>query len=168
MRISILAVFLIFTASVSVGMNISQGKKSRIGQTAEGFRVSATAKKEEIASGEPAILEIRTRNVSNSSLYLGDAGPERDYRVEIWGDTGKPILPTEHGKAVLEGGGRVYMNLSILMKPGQVHEDTLDISRLYDISTSGNYSITVSRKLGMLKGKLIEAQSNPVHIRVSK
>lgn len=158
-------------AAAALGMDMdvtNQSKKSPqpAGRVTEGFQVSATAENESVISGAPARLRIRIRNVTDRALYLGEAGTEHDYGVRISSDTGRTIPLTAHGKSVLNGG-RFYMNLSILIKPGEEREEVIDISKIYDMKTPGNYSVVLERKVGKLEGKgVAQAESNTVHIKV--
>jgi hypothetical protein len=110
---------------------------------------------------------VKIKNVTTKPLYLAEAGVEKDYKIQISSDIGKTITLTQHGKDVLDGG--VYMNLSLIIQPGQEREDVLEISNIYDMRTPGNYLVVVTRKVGGLHSKgVTEAESNPVHIKVNR
>lgn len=136
------------------------------GPSYQGFQVSATAENESVISGAPARLRIRIKNVTDRALYLGEAGTEHDYRVRISSDTSRTIPLTAHGKSVLNGG-RFYMNLSILIKPGEEREDVIEVSKSYNMKTPGNYSVILERNVGKLEGKgIAQVESNTVHVKV--
>src|SRR6266403_963323 len=139
----LLVVILCFSAVICMvknatteGKNTTNQKRKNpetAGSVTEGFQISARAENESVISGTPVRLRIRIKNVSNKALYLGEAGVEHDYRVRISTDTGKTIPLTTHGRSILEGG-RFYMNLSILMKPGQEREDIFELGNIYDMT----------------------------------
>src|SRR2546425_10606596 len=158
------------SAAISLGMGMITGKKKnpqKVGRVTEGFQLTAVAEKELVKSGTAARLRIRIKNITNRPLYLAEMGTEKDYKVRIWNDSGKPISLTEHGKVLQNTEGDVYMNLSLVIQPGQEREDTLEIGKIYEMTTPGNYWVIVERKVGKLAGKgVAQAESNTVRIKV--
>jgi hypothetical protein len=172
MKKMFLFVLMICFAASAIGLDVASQRKKRsqlASRVTEGFQVSAMSANELVVSGAPASLRVRIKNVSNKVLYLAEIGAEKDYRVHISSDTARTIPLTEHGKALLNSEGDVYMNVGLSIKPGQEREDVLEISSIYDMKAPGNYWIVVSRKVGKLGGGgVAQAESNTVHIKVVK
>ena len=101
-------------------------------------------------------------------MYLAEGGTELNYRVSVYGDSGRRIPLTEHGKAVLNSDV-VMGNVNLQLKPGEEREELLDISSLDDLSAPGNYWVSVKRKVYRLRDKgVVQAESNTVHLEVLK
>lgn len=156
----------------AMGVDSSTQKRKgpkTVGRVTEGFQVSAAAESELVQSGMPARLRIKIKNVTDQALHLAEVGAEKDYKVRIWTDKGRTIPLTEHGRVLLNTEGSLYMNLSVIILPGQEREDILEISNIYDMKTPGNYWVVATRKVGGLHSKgVTQAESNPVHIKVNR
>jgi hypothetical protein len=167
----IIGIIICFAATaLGVGIDVTNQRRKRLEtsvRVTEGFQLSAKAENELVKSGASATLRVRIKNVTKKDLYLAEAGIEKDYIVRIFSDTRRTIPLTEHGKVLQSTRGDVYMNLSLLIKPGEEREDVIDISKIYDMKAPGNYSVVLERKVGKLEGKgVAQAESNTVHIKV--
>jgi hypothetical protein len=144
-------------------------KKSEMnrGKPTEGFQVSAVAETPSIPRGHAVKVRITIKNVSRRTLYLAEVGPEKDYRaIHVSRGDGRPVPLTAHGRALMADTD-LYANLSVQLEPGKERTDILQISDIFDMTAPGNYSISVSRRVGKLSGKGVEqAASNVVHVKV--
>ena len=164
-RLVTLALVLTMMGAPTFLKGAQRRKPPMSGQVTEGFQLSATADVEEVTSGQPIRLRIVIKNVTKKPLYLAEVGVEKDYSLSISNDKRIDVPLTEHGKAVLDGD--VYMNLSLIVKPGEERRDVLEVNNLYDMTAPGEYSILVQRKVGRLNAKgTAQVQSNVVHVRV--
>lgn len=144
-------------------------KPQAVGVVTEGFQVSATAEKESIVSGAPARLNVRIRNIKKRNLNLAEAGPERSYKLKVYGDSGRTIPLTEHGKGLMRMEGEFITNIGLTVKPGQELEDSLEVSNIFDMSAPGHYWVVARRKVPKLNGTgVAEAESNTVHFEILK
>ncbi len=133
----------------------------------EGFQVSAKAENERIKPGDAAAVRVGIKNVTKKDLHLAEAGSTKDYKLQVSSDTRKTIPLTELGKRLEDNRYDLYMNVSLVIKPGEEREDVIDVSKIYDMKTPGNYSIVFQRKVRTLEGKgVAQAESNTVHIQV--
>ena len=168
-----IAIITFFVATaVGVGLAVTNQRRKSLeksGRVTEGFQLSAKAENERIKSGGSALLRVRIKNVTKKDLYLAEVGVAKDYAVRVSSDSRRTIPFTEFGKNLQTSRNDVYMNLSLTIKPGEEREDVLDISKIYDMKTPGNYWIVLERKVGKLEGKgAAQAESNTVHIEVVK
>ncbi len=103
--------------------------------------------------GQPIILKITYSNTSATEQYVfsrsgGDMGIMTMYKLEVKNSSGKAVADTEHGldsKGIgLHSPG--FSSGLIPVKPGGTIVDTTDLSRLFDLSKVGVYTVQVTRK----------------------
>jgi hypothetical protein len=98
-------------------------------------------------AGRPLILHIQLTNESKTTVKMRtDLLPERDYEMHVRDQKGKEAPFTNWGRQLRTGPIR-GPGYDITLAPGEKYEDQEDISKLYEISVPGNYTVEVCREL---------------------
>jgi hypothetical protein len=99
--------------------------------------------------GASVFVIVTMTNNSNRTLHLSLIDPAFDNRMTVQDDTtGQPVSETEQYRKIKEAqkshfqGARLVV---VILKPHESCHDTIDVSYLYDLSHSGEYSIQVER-----------------------
>lgn len=131
-------------------------------------RLSVRPYYDPIGRGQPCILQLTVRNRTKETLYLSDTYPERDYRFEVRDSRGRALALTKEGEH-LANNLAVFKHVSLELKPGAAHSDTLVLSKLYDLSAPDTYAIWVTRAVYGSDSELFaNAGSKVVRITVTK
>jgi hypothetical protein len=124
--------------------------------------------KRQVKVGEPVLLRVEIRNVTKQELMLGEATPEVENRATITNRNGGIVKPTAKGKRLISRGDWCCNPLKIMVGPGQVHSEALAIDKLFEVSATDTYSITVRRFVGKLdKSGVADLRSNTVTLKVT-
>jgi hypothetical protein len=172
----ILAIAIMTTFTVSAGMKLSSNgsQASQIaaqqwGEVSEGFQLSASLAKDQITSGEPVLLKLSIRNTSEKALYLEEIGAEKEYKIDIRRESGEPVRLAERGQQMMDNEGNDFMVVGVKIEPGHEQHDSIEISKLHEMTARGTYLITVRRKVRKLdRTGWTEVVSNTVRVKVSE
>lgn len=142
------------------------------------FSVTLSAPDKPLKSGAELRLQVTIKNTSDHDvtfLTSGGAVPEDDgyrYKVEVLDAHTRPAPPSalvtemRSGKKVVDTYSR---NIGRKLKPGEALVDLIDVTKLYDLSQPGIYTISVTRPLqpwqGLGKGAV---RSNAIAVTVVK
>jgi len=98
-------------------------------------------------AGEPVKLKLAFKNVSCLPIqYLEVGGRDTDYEVAIFNADGSEVayLPLK-----FPGDGLWHSKSSMVLWPSDESRETLEISRHFDLSREGKYSVRGSRRVSM-------------------
>jgi hypothetical protein len=121
-----------------------------IAQTNSGaaFQLNIEAEAPSVASGGKIVLQIMLANISDSALVFGQRmrpdQAEWDYRIDVRNEKGEAVAETAYGRIRLE----VVTLFSSQMKtvaPGHSLKEEVTLSKLYDLTIPGRYTVQVSR-----------------------
>lgn len=105
-----------------------------------------------VAGGDPVLIYMLVKNNTKKTFSIQEAITDRDYEyiVEkvIKGKDGKitltPANLTEWGTQVVNGPWAFFRFFYRDLKPGDTEQDQIIISRLFDMTMPGTYSIKVN------------------------
>ena len=130
------------------------------GPAAGGLEVSARLPADDLTLGRPIVLTVTLRNTTGSPLFLGPVGAEMTaLRFSVTG-------PQSQSLGILRGGGesaasQVSMlaagrdlfstpgvgGVQVVLPPGGERAYRLVLTRLFDMTLAGNYTVQVTRML---------------------
>jgi hypothetical protein len=136
------ALAIVFPASISTTAN------------APLFSVTLDAPKAPLKSGAKLILRVTVTNTSDHNIPFKRtnnpvSNEEFRYQIEVRDADGRPAQPSAKVRA-LEGqvtGIEDWDNHAHWLKPGESYSDDLEITKLYDFSRPGKYTVSVSKDL---------------------
>ncbi len=151
--LKLLARLIIFSLSC-VASHHAYGQCSQPKQDAKPATVLAiTAAQESIAAGSPVWVELTVTNKSKHEISLWREVSGRDFQVEVKDHKGKFAKDTKYGYSRngradparltpedLSGSGAC-----VTLGPGKSLSYKLDISKLYDLTQPGEYTIQAER-----------------------
>ena len=109
-----------------------------------GLRLSATPKRASVAVGEPLMLKVSTMNVSRRSLFITVTLAEVDHKFEVRDATGAAVPMTDYGRNLLRNAQETR-SVMVKLRPGEEHEETIQLEKLFQLNKPGTYQITVKR-----------------------
>jgi hypothetical protein len=99
--------------------------------------------------GASVFVIVTMTNNSNRTLHLSLINPAFDYRMTVQDNTtGQPVSETEQYRKMKEAQKSQFQGARLVvvtLKPHESCHDSIDVSYLYDLSHSGEYSIQVER-----------------------
>lgn len=123
--VSIIAAFACYSANAS---------------TSNGIAVSLNTAKPVLESHEDVVMNVKITNTSNSPQYVlkwfTPFGDVEESLFEVYRDGVKVNYVGAHYKRVAPSAGDYY-----LLKPGKSYNQKVELSALYDMSVTGNYTI---------------------------
>lgn len=138
-------------------------------RTYTGFLLVAQAEKAVIGPNEPVNLRLTIKNVSKRVRFIRETSAIEQYRLVVLDERGKPAPVTEYGEKELKPKEDHLGRMMKAIEPGEESRNTIEVNKLYDMSSPGTYSVTAWRisydKDGMEAGSV---QSNKVSVRVAK
>jgi uncharacterized membrane protein len=167
--IMLMTVFTI-TAIIFVGATIRTDghkiNKDSEGEETEGFRLSACVENKQFKAGEPVALKLTIRNVTDQTLYLIETFPEREYKIVVKNEAGESVPLTAAGVRLANGDdSRV---IGVKLEPKEARQDSIEVTKFYEMATPGTYSITASRTVKNRRGRgWSEAVSNIVKVTIT-
>lgn len=170
-RLMLLLIGCSATAVLTLGLDVKSERKVKAVASdviKEGINLSIAPEEETVTAGEPINLKIRLKNDSTKALRLAVLDPEREYILSVVRGDKVEVQLTRRGQAHRENAGDFNHQMGLLIEPGQVREDVLEVSALYEMTTPETYSIAVSRRVGKVNNtgqELIE--SNTVKVKVT-
>jgi len=127
-----------------------------------------------IKAGSEARLEIVLKNTSNHEFSITKSNAEdraeSHYYIDVRDSKGRPVPDTEYAHTVSNLNSKpttqfVFSEVVHTLNPGESLSDIAVITKLYDLSRPGEYTIIVSRKISRELGKGT-VKSNPITITV--
>lgn len=113
------------------------------------LRVSIAAR---CVAGHEILCEVSMTNAGNREVSYGHISAYKDFAVEVKNTTNGPVPLTLFGKLNQEGEvWRIKHTLRKLL-PGKTLSCRYNLSRFFDLSVSGDYTLTVSREINQFSG----------------
>jgi hypothetical protein len=135
------------------------------GGVVSGQMISIKANKIEYAAEERIILNVLYKNVGTKTGYILESGIFVMYDIKILMPNGREAQKTAYGKAfepIVIAGMTVTAT-----KPGEEKSRDIRISRYYDFSMLGTYTITIKQILYEDNKKMLYVTSNKLNITIS-
>jgi hypothetical protein len=115
------------------------------GDPVKGWKLSLSLDRKDFLAGEPVMATMVFRNVSSREQTLGGHGADFDYVLNCQTDYGEAIPLTLFGKRMLAGRDLVKTTGGTL-KPNEDIVVEVVVSRHLDLSLSGKYRLSASRR----------------------
>ncbi len=149
------------------------------------LKVDLRGKEAAVKAGSPLWIEVSTTNPSDHEISFWKS-TNANYAIEVADDSGRPLPDKRpgyrHGRfdptlldpknldPKLVDSGEIVKMLSgslvcVTMKPGENSVDRIDVTKFYDMSAPGSYTIAVE---GMGPAKTGTVKSSPVKVLVTK
>lgn len=134
---------LAFCILLTIGTQVPSG-----GAPAAPFTLKVEAQSPSVVAGGKIVLEIALRNVSQGDLVVRqtmrpDQG-EWDYGVDVRDEKGDRVDQTKYGRN-REQIIRLLSSHMHTLKPDQTLNAEITLSKLFDLTVPGRYTIQVSR-----------------------
>lgn len=112
------------------------------------FKVNAQLDRTGFRVGEPILVKIALRNVSNRDLLVMTSSPHEDYKIEVFQENGQLAPMTRVGKNATPGKRRRTWGgpHEKVVKPFEELRTEIDVTVLYDLVKPGTYTVVVSRE----------------------
>ncbi len=189
----ILALVLPVVAMVenSPGSEADKKVKKTWGKAVEAQALSIGSLRAAYAPGEPILLKVCFKNVGEKDVKVVYADPLGLYQVSVLLPDGKPapltlfgiqresgprvsVLPRDGKPAPLtlfgiqrEAGPRESSEFALgTLKPGEETCDELELSRLFDFTLAGKYTVSVQRAVSV--SSTLKATSNKLELTVDE
>ncbi len=102
--------------------------------------------------GESVFLDIVVTNNNPRIVKLWESFPARDFEIEVKDSKGLLVPLTKYGQTVKQMA-RAYRNVIISLKKGETYAPRIEISKLFELSNPGNYSVKTKRTIFDQTGK---------------
>ncbi len=118
------------------------------------FSLTLSTLKQPLKSGEKLLLRVTVTNTSDHNIpFLRTNNPlsneEFRYKIEVRDVNGQSALPSAQVRA-LEGQitqTEDFDNHAYWLKPGESFSDDLEITKLYDLTQPGKYTVSVGKQI---------------------
>ncbi len=138
------------------------------GQSSNGLIAKIWSEKEEFIVGEPIVVHYIVKNIADKDIMTWHSGFWPNHLLVVMLPDGKKVTSQDLGLRFDPGGIR-EKNVPWPIRPGNMDDaqPSYDISRIFDMSSSGGYSVQYlyEEYQGDWEGKLY---SNILHIRVKE
>jgi hypothetical protein len=163
--------------SVLLSLIVSVVPTSMKGADPQPFSLTIRPRSDSVPSMHDVFLDISLTNTAGKIITFVCPPQVETYAVDITGPNGKEAVPTNIGRQILGNavrGSREPQNpvldlrgyLSVTLLPGQVFKDGILLTEIYDMTTPGNYSVRLKRRIPSDLG-VGEVESNGVKITVT-
>ena len=115
-------------------------------------RLAPAGKRHCFEAGKTLYLAVRLKNVSNEKLNITDAYPESDFRIDLLDSKGKIAPLTLYGKNLRLTRLNQWANVRNTISPGESLKYELNLSRQFDLSVMGTYTVQASRRVPKMGG----------------
>ena len=102
---------------------------------------------QESLAGANVNLDIKVKNNSKEDVEFFAKGKYWDFDLKLSDSKGQSVPLTRFGKIVYGGSRREGSGLIETLAPGKEMKDTLNVSRVFDLTMEGEYTLTVSLKV---------------------
>jgi 6-phosphogluconolactonase (cycloisomerase 2 family) len=130
----------------------------------------------EYAAGEPVRLNVIISNGSKDPLQLGGSAFDvSSFNITMQDAKGQLVALTHYGKHLLAPPMAVFRNVSVQIPAGEQRRYQFNLSRLFDLSRSGAYLVSVKRTIvtgykrlpnGILQSQTAELIADPIRIKI--
>jgi hypothetical protein len=127
-------------------------------QSGQPFSITISTQHEVVKAGSEISVEITLTNTSNHKISLGKAPgnqplAESEYAVEVYNRKDQLAPDTEYGRKIRQKKIWFRSRDSVSLQPGESTKDGVIISKLYDLSHPGAYTVQLSRVIPEPFGK---------------
>jgi hypothetical protein len=134
-----------------------------------GVLLMAQAARDVVAAGEPVTLTLTITNESKTTRFIWETSATEQYRLIVLDGRGKPASVTPYGEKELRPREDHLARHLRGMEPGEQSRDTIEVNKLFEMSSPGTYSISAARTIYDRKGKGIgTVHSNSVSVNVTQ
>jgi hypothetical protein len=141
------------------------------------FAINIAAEAPDVETGDPIVITIITTNISKEEIQLDAVknphAAEFDTVINVWNSLGQKAIKTKYGKHITGEESldwnempAVWSNLGIVLPPEKQQIETAEVSKLYDMTIPGVYSVQVER--GSRRWPQTFGQSNVINVTVAK
>jgi len=96
--------------------------------------------------GRPVLAEFSLVNTSKEAISMAKTFVERDYEVHAFDATGAELPLTPYGKRIRTPPIVDFRVIEEILEPGGTATASEDVSRVYDFSRPGAYSLVACRE----------------------
>ncbi len=118
---------------------------SKTGETAGAFLLTVEMPKRLYQVGAPIPLTVRLMNMGQKEVQLRQSTVYTMYDITVRDEDGTEMPKTRFGQK--QAWGAAFPKGFIRLTPGQEHSVSLPISRLFDMTLAGKYTIAVSKAI---------------------
>ena len=125
---------------VLAGMSTAQTSK------AAPFALEIQAVKPSVEIGQPVLVAVMTKNISGTTIRIGQTNPGIEYDFEVRDAQGKaatekPLLQQ------LKHTQYIFRNMSVVLNPGQSVTENFTLTEFFELAPPGPYSVQVLRQV---------------------
>jgi hypothetical protein len=133
--------------------------KREWGMPIESQSISIKTNKTIYAPEEPINLNVAYKNVGHDDVKYGIRAPLAIYEINVYLPSGiyfiegdalkekKESPLTLYGRKLQDNSNLIVSQSNKIIKPGEQRTDELELSRIYDFSLDGKYTIIVKKKI---------------------
>jgi hypothetical protein len=139
------------------------------GPETEGFRLSIAIDQDEFTPDQPVFLRVTLKNVGPEEVQVEKIGSIRSYKMAVLlPRTEKQAPPTLRGKRLLESP--LAKATSFGLAVNEEATDTVHLNRVFDMTLSGTYKVTVKRMVPKRDGsdEYTYVTSNAIKITIKE
>lgn len=118
---------------------------SKTGEAVGGLTITVEIPRLSYRAGESILLKVTLKNVGQKELRFRQSTPYAMYDIMVKTENGTEIPKTRFGQK--HAWGAAFPKSFLTLGPGEEHSVSLPISRLFDMTLAGKYSIVVSKKI---------------------
>lgn len=121
----------------------------------------------EVKSGSKIMIEVTTTNQSKQTITYHNTSRFCDYSVTVQTSTGVPAEETSFKKQMDCSGGGLKItgrDIVVTLNPGESDRERIELSELYNMSSTGKYSVQVGRtfpSIGHFSSNLVSVSVTP-------
>jgi hypothetical protein len=139
------------------------------GPEVEGYRLTISTSNTTYAAGQFVPLAISVENLSTNASVIRERSGYWCYSFQVTGPGGSPAAITGYGTNALHpmGGGR---NSPVQVPAGKSYTAHAALNLLFNLTNTGEYTVTVSRQVPKRKGPYQEVwvRSGPLKIVIAE
>ena len=141
------------------------------GEISQPFTITISMPKETVKVGGELRVHVVLTNVSNQSLFIkrspDPVQAELHYTVKVHDKKGSDVKETKYGQAVRKHELLIISDAAILLEPGEILEEDTVLSKLFDLTSPGEYEVQLSRPVSD-DPKAENVKSNIITITVTE
>jgi hypothetical protein len=135
------------------------------GQPVEGGTLSCSLDKNKVRWDQPVHVTVVTKNVGSRALVIHAGEPWATYEFQLWDPQGE--VPRTRFAKRIEGDRREASGITLEVPPGETIVAELPVSRLFDLSERGKYTLEAARTVyGQGVNRLVRLVSNRVSFEI--
>jgi hypothetical protein len=148
---------------------VENEKDVQWGEEVEGFRLSIAVDEDEFTPDQPIFLRVTLKNVGSDKIQVEKVGSIRSYKMAVLlPRTEKQAPLTLRGKRLLESP--LAKATSFGLAADEEATDTIHLNRVFDMTLSGTYKVTVKRMVPKRDGsdEYTYVTSNAIEITIKE